>query len=67
VVSGSKRHNDIGERDPHAEDQVDSLTDLPAQHRELEPRISTRGVSALYVIGSHARSEARARRSPGFG
>ena len=35
------------------------LTDLAARLREIEPRLRARGVTALYVVGSHARCEAR--------
>jgi len=35
------------------------LTDLAARLREIEPRLRARGVTALYVVGSHARGEAR--------
>ena len=35
------------------------LTDLAARLSEIEPRLRARGVAALYVVGSHARGEAR--------
>ena len=35
-----------------------SPTDLIARLRELEPSLRTRGVAALYVVGSYARGEA---------
>lgn len=39
--------------------KVAPLTDLTARLRELEPSLRARGVAALYVVGSHARGEAR--------
>jgi uncharacterized protein len=38
--------------------RVVSLSELIARLRELEQRLRARGVTALHVVGSHARSEA---------
>jgi putative addiction module CopG family antidote len=36
-----------------------SRAELIARLRSLEPRLRARGVGALYIVGSHARGEAR--------